>query len=201
MKETLAKLTTNILNPFLICFVVIVLLAFTGSDNAIEAVKWASIATALSVLPVLVVVLFLVRRKKLDGVFGNTRRQRIGLYLLATALGAMGFGLMLYLNAPFQLWETFAAGLAAILIFMGVNLFWKISLHTAFIAGAVTILIIVYGAAVAWVVILLPPVAWARVALKQHSWLQAVAGAIIAAVVVGMVFWGYGIGGAGVTIE
>lgn len=195
MKDTLARLTTNVLNPFLTGFIVIVLLAFKGTNNAAAAVKWASVSTALSVLPVLAVVIYLVRRKKLDGVFENPRRQRTGIYLLASALGAIGYGLLWSLKAPELLVATFAAGLAAIVIFTGINLIWKISVHTAFMAGAAAILIIVYGVAIAWTVILLPPVAWARMELKQHSVLQAAAGAIIVAAIVVAVFWGYGMVG------
>jgi hypothetical protein len=195
MKETLAKLTTNVLNPFLTCFIVIVLLAFKGTYNAAVAVKWASISTALSVLPVLAVVIYLVRRKKLDGVFDNPRRQRFGIYLFASVLGAVGYGLLWYLQAPELLVATFAAGLGAIVIFAGINFIWKISLHTAFLAGAVAILIIVYGAVAAGTVILLPPVAWARIELKQHSVLQVASGTIIAAAIVVAIFWGYGMVG------
>jgi membrane-associated phospholipid phosphatase len=196
MKETLARLTTNLLNPFLTGFVVIVLLSFKGTDNNAAAIKWAAISVALSVLPVLAVVIYLVRRKKLDGVFENPRRQRIGIYLLASAMGAIGYGLLWSLEAPELLVATFAAGLAAIVIFTGINLIWKISVHTAFLAGAAAILIIVYGALAAWTLMLLPPVVWARVALKQHSALQAAAGAVIAAAIVAGVFWGYGMVGS-----
>jgi membrane-associated phospholipid phosphatase len=192
MKETLARLTTNILNPFLTCFIVIVLLAFKGTDNAAAAVKWASVSIALSVLPVLAVVIYLVRRKKLDSVYDNPRRQRTGIYLLASALGAISYGLLWYLRAPELLVATFAAGLAAIVIFTAINCVWKISLHTAFLSGAVAILIIVYGAPAIGTLILLPLVAWARMALKQHSIVQVMAGATIAAAIVVGVFWGYG---------
>jgi membrane-associated phospholipid phosphatase len=195
MKETLARLTTNILNPFLAGFVVIVLLAFKGTDSAAAAVKWASISTCLSVLPVLVVVVYLVRQKKLDGFFSNPRPQRTGIYLLASAVGALGYWLLWYLQAPELLVATFAAGLAAMVVFMGINLFWKISLHTAFLAGAVVISIIAYGAAAVGALILLPPVAWSRMSLRQHSLVQVMAGAIISAAIVLGVFWGYGLVG------
>jgi membrane-associated phospholipid phosphatase len=196
MRKTLAKLTTNVLNPFLTSFIVIVLLAFKGTDSAAEAIKWASIATALSVLPVLAVVVYLVRRKKLDGVFENPRWQRTGIYLLASALGAIGYGLLWYLKAPEELVATFASGLASISIFTVINLFWKISLHTAFLAGAITILILTFGRVGFWAVLLLPLVAWARMELKQHSIMQVAAGALIAAAVVVGIFWGYGLVGS-----
>jgi len=195
MKETLARLITNALNPFLVGFVIIVLLAFEGTDTTAEAIKWAAISLALSVLPVLSVVIYLVRRKKLDGVFENPRRQRIGIYLLAVALGVLGWWLLRYLNAPEELEATFAAGAAAVVVFAVINFTWKISVHTAFLAGAATVLTLVYGAAGAWSVLLLTPVGWARVTLKQHSWLQVAAGAAIAAALTAGIFAGYGIPG------
>lgn len=195
MRETLAKLTTNVLNPFLASFVIIMLLAFRDTASTTEALKWAAISIALSVLPVLATVIYLVRRKKLDGIFVNPRQQRTVIYFLASALGAVGYLLLWYFKAPELLAVTFATGLAAIVVFMGINFCWKISLHTAFVSGAVVVLIIVYGAIAAWTALLLPPVAWARMELKQHSVVQVAAGAVLAAVIVVGVFWGYGVVG------
>jgi membrane-associated phospholipid phosphatase len=195
MRETLARLTTNIINPFLTSFIVMVLLAFHDTAGTGEALKWAAISLVLSVLPILGVVLCLVWRKRLDGIFVNPRQQRKVIYLIASALGAVGFLVLRYCGGTGLLEATFAAGLAAIVVFMLINLFWKISLHTAFVSGAVAVLIIVYGAAAAWTVVLLPPVAWARMALKQHSAVQVAAGAVLAAAIVTAVFWGYGVVG------
>ena len=193
MKEMLARLITNVINPFLASVIVIVLLAFRGTDSAGEALKWAAIAVALSVAPVLAAVIYLVRRKKLDGVFTNPRQQRTIIYLFACVLAAAGYIVLWRLGAPVLLAATFAAGLASIVIFLAINLYWKISLHTAFIAGAVTILVIVYGGMTAWTVLLLFPVAWARITLGQHTPAQAAAGALLAAGIVLGVFWGYGV--------
>jgi len=195
MRKTLAKLVTNVLNPFLMSFVIIVLLAFRGTDSTGEALKWAAIALVFSVLPVLAAVFYLIRRKKLDGFFSNQRYQRTVVYLLASALAAAGYVVLWRFGAPELLTVIFAAGLASIVIFMAINLFWKISLHTAFMAGAVTVLIIVYEAAAAWTVLLIPTVTWARMELKQHTPAQAGVGAILAAGIVTGVFWGYGVVG------
>jgi membrane-associated phospholipid phosphatase len=193
MRKTLARLITNILSPFLIAFSVIILLSFKSAGSTTDAVKWASLSIALSVLPVLALVFYLVRRKKLDGIFVNPRWQRTGVYLVSIVLGAIGYWLLWYLQAPSLLVATFATGFAAMVVYMCINLFWKISLHTAFIASAVAILIVVYGVSVAWTLILLPPVAWARVELKQHSLMQVATGALIAVAIVVGIFWGYGL--------
>jgi membrane-associated phospholipid phosphatase len=193
MRERLARLTTNLLNPFLVSLVVIVLLAFKASADTAAALKWAAISLALSVAPVFVVVVYLVRQRRLDGVFVSHRSQRHWLYLLASALAAAGCGVLWSFEAPYLLKSAFTAGLAAVVAFMVVNLFWKISLHTAFMSASVTVLVMVYGAAAAWSFLLLLPVAWARIRLKQHSLAQVVVGAVLAAGIVAGVFWGLGV--------
>ena len=55
--------------------------------------------------------------------------KRTVIYLFASILGAAGYGLLWYIGAPERLVATFAAGLAAIVISMIINFFWKISLQ------------------------------------------------------------------------
>ncbi len=191
MREKLAESISNILNPFLLSVAVIILLAVKSELSVSEAVKWALIAIAMSVLPIFIVVICLVRQKKLEGVFVNPRNQRNGIYVLSSTLGAIACGVMWYLNAPRLLSVTFTAGLAAIVVFMIINRFWKISLHTAFTSASVTIITIVYGSLGAFTILLLPPVAWSRIKLKQHSPAQVTTGALLSAAIVVMVFWGF----------
>lgn len=193
MRESLAKLISNIVNPFLVSFVVIILLSFESTSGTADALKWASISVALSVLPVFSVVVYFVRNKKLEGIFINPRRQRNKIYLLASTLAVVSCFVLFYLGAPRLLVATFVAGLAAIVTYMGINFFWKISLHTAFVAASVTILIIVYGAIGALTVVLLPPAVWARMEMKQHSPAQVASGALLAATIVVIVFWLFGL--------
>jgi membrane-associated phospholipid phosphatase len=195
MREKIARLISNILNPFVASTAVIVLLSFKDAPGTAEALKWAAISLAISVLPVLIAVIWLVKRRKLDGYFDNTQEQRHSVYLLACALGAIGCGLVWSLKAPELLEVTFSAGLAAIVVFTLINYFWKISLHTAFTAAAVTVLILVYGAAATWTLVFLPLVVWARIQLKQHSITQVLTGAALATAIVAGVFGGFGVVG------
>lgn len=192
MRERLARLTSNILNPFLVSFIVIVLLAVEATDGAGEALKWALISIALSVLPIFAIVICMVRQKKLDGIFVNPRQQRNTVYVLASGLAIIGCGVMWYFSAPKLLSVTFSAGLAAIVVFMAINRFWKISLHTAFTAASVAVITIVYGVLGALTILLLLPVAWARIRLNQHSSAQVAVGALLSAGIVLAVFWGFG---------
>jgi membrane-associated phospholipid phosphatase len=195
MRERLARLVSNILNPFLASFVIIVLLAFKDTDDVTDALKWALISLVLSVLPIFIVIIAMVRRRKLDGLFVNPREQRNVIYIFASALGALGCGLLWYLKAPHLLAVLFTAGLISIIVFMAINYFWKISLHTAFTAASVAIIIMVYGVVAVWTLLLIPPVAWARITLKQHSTAQVITAGLLASAIVVGVFWVFGVVG------
>lgn len=193
MRKNLAQLISRTLNPFIVSAAIIILLAFRETTGTLEAIKWVAISLAVSVLPTLIVVIYLVRSKRMDGFFNTTREQRNVVYLLASGLGAIGCGLLWNLNAPELLAVTFTAGLISIILFTAINYFWKISLHTAFMTASLTIVITICGAVALWTLIFLPPVAWARIELKQHSVIQVVVGGILAVLVVVGIFWGFGI--------
>ncbi len=196
MKKQIASLTSNILNPFLVSFGVIILLSFESTSSVSDAIKWSLILIAFSILPVFAIIIYLVHNARLEGIFINVRRQRNLIYLLAGACLAVGYIILLYLGAPIILVAAFVAGLSAILVFMIINLLWKISIHTAFAAASVTVLTILYGSTGALTAMLVPPVAWARIELEHHSIAQVAAGALLAALIVVVVFHFFGLLGA-----
>jgi len=193
VRERIANLTSNILNPLLVSLVLILLLSFKSTSNTLDAVKWSLISIAVSILPVFSVVIYLVRSQRLEGLFIITRRQRTKIYLLAGVCTGVGCIIFPYLGAPKELIATFIAGLSAVVVFMCINLLWKISLHTAFVTASVTVLIILYGSIVAATVVLIPLVAWSRIELRQHSLAQVAAGALLAASIVVVVFYLFGL--------
>ncbi len=192
-RKRVANLTSSILNPFLVSLVALLLLVFESTSSTLDALKWGLILIAVGILPVFSTAIYLVRKGRLDSILTNVRQQRTKLYLLAVFCAAAGYVVLLYLEAPPMLEAAFATGFLALVIFMGINLWWKISLHTAFIAGLVTILVILYGWTAIVAVVLVPLVAWARVELKQHSLAQVVAGGLLAALIVAIAFRLFGL--------
>jgi len=193
LRERIASLTSNILNPFLVSLVLILLLSFKSTSSAVDAVKWSLISIAASILPVFLFIIYLVRKQKLESPFINVRKQRTKIYLLAGVFAGVGCIIFPYLEAPPTLRATFVAGLSAVVVFMCVNLLWKISLHTAFVTASVTVLIILYGSMAAVAVVLVPLIAWSRIELKHHSPAQVAAGALLAALIVVVVFYLFGL--------
>lgn len=193
MRRQSANLVSNILNPFMVSLVAIPLLSFESASSLGDAVKWSLIWVTVSILPVFFGVGYLKRKGKVDGIFTSRRGQRTKIYLLAGGCALIGGGIIIYLRAPLLLVATFVSGLAAIAMFMGINLWWKISLHTAFISALVAVLVILYGFIAAVAALLILMVGWARVELAHHSLAQVTTGALLAASVVVVVYYFYGL--------
>jgi len=191
-RQQIARIAANILNPYLLTFIIIILLAIESTSSANEAIKWSLISLALSVFPVFAVVLYLVYRRKLDGIFINLRQQRSRIYLLAIGCAVIGYTVLVVFSAPELLRATFMSGLIAVVLFMIINMFWKISLHTAFITASVAVLVIVYGKIAAWTVIFIPLIAWARLQMRLHTPPQVFTGALLAVSIVIIVFGLFG---------
>ncbi len=193
MRERIASLTSNTLNPFLIGLVLILLLSFKSTPSALDAIKWSLISVAASILPVFGVIVYLVRSQRLESTFINVRKQRTKIYLLAGVCAGVGYIILSYLGAPKELIATFVAGFSAVVVFMCVNFLWKISLHTALITASVTVLVILYGSIAAVTIVLVPLIAWSRIELKHHSLAQVAAGVLLAALIVVVVFYLFGL--------
>ncbi len=193
MRKRVAELTSNLLNPFLVSLAVIVLIAVDSTSSVFDALKWVVISLALSILPVLGIIYYLVHHQRIEGISIRLRQQRGRVYLLAGACVVVSCAVLFYLGAPPVLVALFVAGLLAIVIFMCINLWWKISVHTALVGGSVTVLIVLYGFAGAISAVLLPAVTWSRIELKHHSPAQVGAGALLAALIVVGVFHLFGL--------
>ncbi len=193
MRKRIANLTSNILNPFLVSLIIILLLSFESTSSTLDALKWSLISIAFSVLPVFLVITYLVRNGKIDGIFIRVRAQRSKIYWLAGVFVGAGSVTLHYLGAPTILVAAFAAGLSAIVIFMCINVWWKISIHIAFITSSITVLVILYGWIAAVTVVLIPLMSWARIELKHHSLAQVATGALLAALIVVVVFYLFGL--------
>lgn len=191
-RQQIARIAANILNPYLLTFIIIILLAIKSTSSSNEAIKWSLISLALSVFPVFAVVLYMVHRRKLDGIFINLRQQRSRIYLLAIACAVVGYIVLVVFKAPELLRAAFLSGLISVVFFMIINLFWKISLHTAFVTASVAVLIIVYGKMAVWTIMFVPLIAWARLEMRLHTPPQVFTGGLLAVSIVIIVFGLFG---------
>jgi membrane-associated phospholipid phosphatase len=177
----LASLISNVFNPFVIFAALILAIAFKADDTPGAAFKWAGILAAVSIAPVLLIAVYEVKKGKLDSIFSSLREQRTEMYLLALAVTAVDYGVMRFLGAPPLMLTGIATGVVATVIFMLINLRWKISIHAASGTGMVAAMVMMYG----WVSVIglvaVAAVGWSRVVLREHTVLQVTVGGLCAA--------------------
>ncbi|MCK4354282.1 MAG: phosphatase PAP2 family protein [Dehalococcoidia bacterium] len=193
MRKQVAKLTSNIINPFLTGAVLILLISLSAAGSALEAIKRALILIALNILPIFLFVVWLVRHNRLDGIFASVHKQRVRIYGMAIILVGVSCIILFFLKAPLILLAFFVASFSVSVIFMCINLRWKVSVHTASIAAAVAILFILYGSRAMAFIVLVPLVGWGRVELEYHSLSQVAAGALLAPLILVVEFYFFGL--------
>ncbi|MDD4876581.1 MAG: phosphatase PAP2 family protein [Dehalococcoidales bacterium] len=193
MRINTANLISNILHPFIVSLLLILLLSFKATADTFDAIKWMIISIALSLLPIIIIIVYLVRSRRIKSYSINIRKERTSVYLFTSICTSISCIILILLNAPSILLAAFVAGFSAVAIFMCINLLWKISLHTAFISAAVTILIILYGSLAIITLVLIPMTAWARIVLKHHTLAQTVSGALLATLIALIIFYSFGL--------
>jgi membrane-associated phospholipid phosphatase len=191
--KRIANLISIIFNPFLTGLVLILLVSFKTTASIFDAIKWSLLLTLLTILPVFLFTVYQFRRKKVDSIFANVRQQRTKIYALAVLLAGASAVLLFLVKAPLILLALLIAAFSANVIFMLLNLWWKISLHTAFIAAAVTVLVFIFGSVAMPTIVLIPLVAWARIKLEHHVPAQVIGAALMSPSILLLVFYLFGL--------
>ena len=122
MRRRIARFTSSILNPFLVSLGVVIFLSFESASSTAEGIKWALIVIGMTLLPVLLVIIYLVHTEKLDDIFIKSREQRNKIYLLASVCALASCLILVLLGAPLVLVATLVSGLSAVIVFMVINL-------------------------------------------------------------------------------
>ena len=186
--RTAARLVTEVFAPAMVASLLLVIVAWHSAPSSAEGVRWGIIAALFAGLVPMAHIVGQVRRQRLSDRHVGVREQRRLPLLVGIVSVLLGIGVLVLGQAPRDLVALVAAmavGLAASLL---VTLAWKISIHVAVVAGAVTILTLVFGAAALMLAPLVAVVGWARVALHDHTPAQTVAGAALGALVAAGVF-------------
>ena len=184
----LARLVTEVLAPAPVVAALLLAVAWRSAPTPAEAVRWALLAAAFcSALPMLY-ILRGVRRGRLTDHHVRLRRQRRGPLLVAGASVLVGLALLLAAGAPRAVVALVGAGGVGLAVAVAITQVWKISVHAAVAAGAVVVLVLVFGPALLVLAPLVALSAWARVQLEDHTPAQVAAGAAVGATVAGVVF-------------
>jgi membrane-associated phospholipid phosphatase len=177
--QELARVLTNLLNPFIIFTALFALVAFAEA-GAYRGVLYLAVELTAAAA-VAGYVLFMRRRSRVGDFWISIRAERLtpAVFLLA-AFVALLTALVL-LDAPQNLsLLTLSMGLASAAV-AGITLLWKASAHCTVAGHAAAAGLLLLGPLGFAFLLVLPLVLWSRVALKVHTLSQTLTGAAVGA--------------------
>lgn len=184
-----AKLISKALTPFSVAAIVSVAFSWfspAGIGPGMSSLSSTLIGTITLCVGPLVPVAYNAKRGRgdLDVSHASQRIPLYGLGLASYAAGAVVFSI-------FGNWVMFVMALAYLCVgstMLAITLAWKISAHTAGIAGPTTALVFVFGTWIMPLYALSIIMVWSTVKLRAHTVAQAVAGLIVAIAVTSVVY-------------
>ena len=188
VEPRLARIVTEVTAPAPTALALLLVVAWHGSSSRWAAVVWGAVAVVFASLLPLAYLLRGVKTGRWTDRHVSQRQQRHVPLAVAMASVAIGLGLLLAGGAPRELLALVGAMFAGLGTALLVTLRWKMSIHTAVVAGAVVILSLVFGPALLLLTPLVALVAWSRVTLRDHTPLQTLAGAAQGAAVAFIMF-------------
>jgi hypothetical protein len=139
----------------------------------------------LAFLPFLPVLYFY--RKNVVDLDISKREMRTPFFVIAAAFYSIAA--MIFFATDTTILFLLAASYAfGTIILMLVNMFWKVSVHSAGVAGPIFALVFVFGFTALPLSLMIILVSWARIKLKKHTFTQTVIGSLIP-IVVGLVLY------------
>ncbi|WNM34968.1 phosphatase PAP2 family protein [Streptomyces sp. Li-HN-5-11] len=159
-----------------------------AQDDMLVGLAWAVHAVVFAAVLPMAYIKYGIRSGRWQDRHVGQRERR--LHLIPVIMASVGIAIapMVLFHAPAQMTALVVAMLAALGAILPVTAFWKISVHTAVSAGAITILTL--GVSPWWAAAspLVALIGWSRGVLRDHTLGQVVAGTVLGIIVAGPVF-------------
>ncbi|MCW4034702.1 MAG: hypothetical protein NWF03_05000, partial [Candidatus Bathyarchaeota archaeon] len=135
--------------------------------------------------PFLAILYF--HRKKVVDIYVSQRTSRTPFFLFA--ISSYLAAAIIFSATSTKIMFLLALGsLIVAIITMGINMFWKISIHCAGVTGPIFALVFVFGVTALPLTSIVGLVAWSRIKLNNHTFGQTLAGTLIS-LTVGLVLF------------
>jgi hypothetical protein len=179
--DSLAHVVSEVLAPVVLAYVTCVAVSVRATPTGTRGlVTGLVIATFCAGLPYAVIV-GSSRRRLLSGRNVPDLRERPTVLALCALSAVLGVGAAFWLDAPRAVVALVVATAAGLAVAALISTKWKLSIHTAGAAGAVTALALTVSPWVLSAWLLVAAVGWARVRLDSHDKWQVLGGALIGA--------------------
>jgi hypothetical protein len=126
-------------------------------------------------------ILYFHKKNAVD-LYVSKRNARTPFFLIAITSYSFATAIFLITNTKIMFLLALGSLLVSIIL-MGINLFWKVSIHCAGVTGPIFALIFVFGINALPLTSIVGLVGWSRIKLKNHTFAQTFVGTIISLIV------------------
>ncbi|MEF3273524.1 MAG: phosphatase PAP2 family protein [Chloroflexus sp.] len=189
----IARRISQILHPVPLGIVSIFIVGVLGNEDRMNGLWWALFCSLLQVVPPTIFFNIRLRQGAYSDDDISVRTQRNELYLFGMANVLVGIAVLWALNAPLPLLAMLVSVAVMNLASFLINLFWKISIHSASIGSCATLASIYMPAlgGICWAAAVV--LGWARLRTRNHTLMQVIAGMSLAVMCVLGVFRAFGL--------
>lgn len=185
-ENILAVVISRVFDPV---WLIPAMIAIAVGWSVMNGLRWRFLVllTAIDGFIPFLYFIHLLKTKEISDWDTTKRTERFRLYGFTIAVHAVGILLALLLGKVILAKILFSFWVLA-LAFFEITLRWKISVHTGVSSAAVTFLVFLFGIQWIWLFLFVVLIGWARVVMKKHTWQQAIAGAVVAAMLLFLCF-------------
>lgn len=186
--DRVAKFVTELFAPVVLVTGLLIVVGWHAYGYSLAGAGWGALAALFTSVVPFLAILGGVRLGKLTDHHIFLREQRR--LPLALALGCVVAcaGMLVALGIKRELLAVLGAGAIGLVVWLIINHWWKMSIHTGIAAGTVVVLLETFALWAGFAVALVPLVAWSRLRLRAHTAAQTVVGAIVGALIAGTFF-------------
>lgn len=178
-----AHALSELLSPVVLAYLTCVWVAGATTQPLVRGVALGLLVASLCAGLPFVLVVLASRRQLLSGRHVPELRERPAVLTACAASAATGLLLAWWLGAPPEVFALVTATVAGLVVAAVISTRWKLSIHVAAAAGAVSAVASVVTPWALLGALLVGALAWARVRLTAHDVRQVVGGGVIGAVV------------------
>lgn len=177
VSERAAGVVSEALAPIVVVPLVIVIVALRSTHGLGRGLGLAATAIAFSAGLPYVVLTMGIRRGRFGDRHVRARHQRPALLAFTLASVISGWAVLHSLDAPADLIALVGAMVAGMAVTLVVSMWWKISIHTSCVAGAIGASALLVSSTAWFFLPIAALVGWSRLVLRHHTLAQVTAGA------------------------
>ncbi len=184
--NTLAFFISAASSPFLVIPLAGLFIIATQTYALVDFILWGALFVLLSTIIPFVFILIGVRLGHFSDIHVMIREQRAEPFMVAT-LSTLVLAIVFWLiDVPGTLFALSIVMFVNGIVFYLITMYWKISIHAASFAGAVTMAALLVNGYWWWLLLLLPVIIWARWERHRHSVTQGVIAVLVVTIVSAM---------------